>query len=425
MKDTIVNVRDKEENVLSLEAVRSEGNAVDGGRLLHYAVETKRALKARYAYGFIFFLTNLLAWVVRDYGHPVTAKLHYLKECHTGKECLHTEGVLRSKKVASRLSFVAFWVVVPKVCHMDFIDADPFLHSFRFHSDIRCVETKSIFRYLFSTDIIRFSVTFVKCDLYRIFLLVQLISVIHFILWWNRCCMPEDKLKHSCFMGLFIATVSYIAALCGIFLMYLWFAGGSSFLLNIFFITWTLVFLKAMMIVSLHSKVNTGLLSSGIMGFYIVFLCWSAIRSEPIDERSNSRKQDYWSGDWTTIVSFLFAVCAIAMVTFSTGIDSNSFQLLKDEVQTEDDVPYKYGFFHAIFSLGAMYFAMLFVSWDLKHSIKKWSIDVGWASTWVKIVNEWFAATIYCKITTKLFLLEVDNPLANYLLLFFSAFEYS
>lgn len=27
----------------------------------------------------------------------------------------------------------------------------------------------------------------------------------------------------------------------------------------------------------------------------------------------------------------------------------------------------------------------------------RWSIDVGWASTWVKIVNEWFAATIYCK----------------------------
>lgn len=29
--------------------------------------------------------------------------------------------------------------------------------------------------------------------------------------------------------------------------------------------------------------------------------------------------------------------------------------------------------------------------------IIRWSIDVGWASTWVKIVNEWFAATIYCK----------------------------
>lgn len=25
---------------------------------------------------------------------------------------------------------------------------------------------------------------------------------------------------------------------------------------------------------------------------------------------------------------------------------------------------------------------------------------MGWASTWVKIVNEWFAATIYCKLVS-------------------------
>lgn len=31
------------------------------------------------------------------------------------------------------------------------------------------------------------------------------------------------------------------------------------------------------------------------------------------------------------------------------------------------------------------------------HFIIRWSIDVGWASTWVKIINEWFAASIYSK----------------------------
>ncbi|KAF5182026.1 Serinc-domain containing serine and sphingolipid biosynthesis protein [Thalictrum thalictroides] len=100
-------------------------------------------------------------------------------------------------------------------------------------------------------------------------------------------------------------------------------------------------------------------------------------------------------GDWTTVLGFLFAICAIVMATFSTGIDSQSFQFQRNEVEWEDDIPYKYEFFHAVFSLGAMYFAMLFISWQLDHSTKKWSIDVGWASTWVKIVNEWFAATIY------------------------------
>jgi hypothetical protein len=47
----------------------------------------------------------------------------------------------------------------------------------------------------------------------------------------------------------------------------------------------------------------------------------------------------------------------------------------------------------------------------------RWSIDVGWASTWVKIVNEWFAATIYCKQ------IHVDEILLNFFFSFlFSSF---
>ena len=47
------------------------------------------------------------------------------------------------------------------------------------------------------------------------------------------------------------------------------------------------------------------------------------------------------------------------------------FQFRKDGVQQEDDIPYKYGFFHLVFSLGAMYFAMLFISWNLNSSARK------------------------------------------------------
>eukprot|EP01018_Ginkgo_biloba_P020821 Gb_12917 [translate_table: standard] len=96
-------------------------------------------------------------------------------------------------------------------------------------------------------------------------------------------------------------------------------------------------------------------------------------------------------------LSFLIAVFAIVMAAFSTGIGSKSFQFRKDQVQSDDDIPYGYGFFHFVFSMGAMYFAMLFVGWNLHQSMEKWSIDVGWASTWVKIVNEWLAASLYSK----------------------------
>uniref|UniRef100_M1ATZ0 TMS membrane family protein n=3 Tax=Solanum tuberosum TaxID=4113 RepID=M1ATZ0_SOLTU len=207
--------------------------------------------------------------------------------------------------------------------------------------------------------------------------------------------MPDERKKQSCSLGLFMSTVCYIASICGIFMMYMLYASKTSCILNMFFISWTAILLVVIMAVSLHSKVNRGLLSSGIMASYVVFLCWSAIRSEPATQKCSSQQQNNAHGGWTTVIGFLIAICAIVMATFSTGIDSQTFQFRKDKVQSEDDVPYKYGFFHLVFSLGAMYFAMLFISWNLDGLPRKWSIDVGWASTWVKIVNEWFAATIY------------------------------
>jgi hypothetical protein len=131
------------------------------------------------------------------------------------------------------------------------------------------------------------------------------------------------------------------------------------------------------------------------MSAYIVFICWSALHSEPQTGKCHSHMKIAKDGDWATIVSFIIAICSIVMATFSTGIDTKSFQFRNDEVQLEDDTPYSYEIFHIVFAMGAMYFAMLFISWELNHPTRKWSIDVGWASTWVKIINEWFAASIY------------------------------
>ncbi|KAF8389006.1 hypothetical protein HHK36_025691 [Tetracentron sinense] len=195
---------------------------------------------ARYVYGLIFLITNLLAWAIRDYGHGALTEMERLKGCHGGRDCLGTEGVLR---------------------------------------------------------------------------------------------------------------------------------------------------------------VNTGSLTPGLMGLYVVFICWCAIRSEPPEESCNKKAEAAAKTDWLTITSFIIALVAMVIATFSTGIDSKSFQVQfrKDDTKAIDDVPYGYGFFHFVFAMGAMYFAMLLVSWNTHHDMRKWTIDVGWTSTWVKIVNEWLAACIYKK----------------------------
>lgn len=354
----------------------------------------KKSLRARYAYGVIFLLTNIIAWLFRDYGEKILPMLPYSRACGAEEqECYHTMGVLR----VSLGCFIFFFIMFLTTCNTrKLYQVRNGWHSGWWGLKSVMLLISFVIPFFIPSDYIQIYGELARVGA-GIFLILQLISVIEFITWWNNYWMSDEKKKSSsCSIGLFMSTVFYIASVCGIAVMYVLYASKMSCTLNIFFITWTGVLLIVMMVISLHSKVNRGLLSSGIMASYIVFLCWTAIRSEPSSEKCSHQKQESGHSGWPTIVGFVIALCAIVIATFSTGIDSQSFQFRKDEKQQQEDViPYGYGLFHLVFSLGAMYFAMLFISWNLGSLTRKWSIDVGWASTWVKIVNEWFAATIY------------------------------
>ncbi|KAF5725986.1 serine incorporator [Tripterygium wilfordii] len=116
---------------------------------------------------------------------------------------------------------------------------------------------------------------------------------------------------------------------------------------------------------------------------------------EPGGQSCNKKAEASSKTDWLTIISFVVAVLAMVIATFSTGIDSQCFQFRKENTQAEDDIPYGYGFFHFVFATGAMYFSMLLIGWNTHHTIKRWTIDVGWTSVWVRIVNEWLAVCVY------------------------------
>ncbi|XP_042516563.1 probable serine incorporator [Macadamia integrifolia] len=359
---------------------------------VEYSLERRKSLKARYIYGFVFLLTNLMAWLIRDYGHQALSELHYIKACgNEGHDCFHIMGVLRVS-LGCFIFFLLLFLTTFKTSKLH--GAGNTWHSKWWSLKFVLLVVSVAVPFFFPPSFIQLYGEIARIGA-GIFLILQLISVIEFITWWNNYWMPEEEIKQCRFLGLFTSTIFYIASMCGIVMMYFLYAPRRLCTLNIFFITWTAILLIVMMVISLHSKVNRGLLSSGIMASYIVFLCWSAIRSEPAIEKCSPEKKAAGNGDWTTVAGFLIALCSIVMATFSTGIDSQSFQFRKDKVQKEDDIPYDYGFFHFVFSMGAMYFAMLFISWNLDHSTKKWSIDVGWASTWVKIINEWIAASIY------------------------------
>lgn len=349
---------------------------------------------ARYVYALIFLVCNLLAWASRDElpGRSVLTKLKGLKTCKDPKDCLGTNGVLRVSMGCFLFFMMMFWSTARASKLNETRDT---WHSGWWSIKIVLWVAVTIFPFLLPSELI---------DLYGevahfgagVFLFIQLISIISFITWLNDFFASEKYAERCQIHVMLFATASYFICMVGVILMYIWYAPQPSCLLNISFITFTLVLLQIMTSVSLHPKVNAGILSPGLMGLYVVFLCWCAIRSEPEGYECIRKSDSPNKTDWQNIISLVVGILALVIATFSTGIDSKCFQYRKgDKPAEEDDVPYGYGFFHFVFATGAMYFAMLLVGWNSHHSMKKWTIDVGWTSAWVRIVNEWLAVCVY------------------------------
>ncbi|KAL2929327.1 putative serine incorporator [Bienertia sinuspersici] len=346
---------------------------------------------ARYVYGLIFLITNFLAWAVRDYGKGAMKEIGRLKGCKVGVDCLGTEGVLRVSMGCFMFFFAMFLSTFGTSKVHDRRDT---WHSGWWSAKASMFVVFMILPFLLPTSIVEMYGEIAHFGA-GIFLLIQLVSVISFIFWINDWCQSEKYAERCRVHVMLTATSAYIVSIVGIIMMYIWYAPETSCLLNIFYITWTLVLLQLMTSVSLQPRINAGFLTPGLMGLYIVFLCWCAIRSEPPGTKCNRKAEASPRTDWLTIISFVVALLTIVIATFSTGVDSQCFQFWKREKQSDDEVPYGYGFFHFVFATGAMYFAMLLIGWNTHHAMKKWTIDVGWTSTWVRVVNEWLAACVY------------------------------
>ncbi|KAJ1282287.1 hypothetical protein BS78_03G040300 [Paspalum vaginatum] len=350
-------------------------------------------MMARYLYALIFLVTNLLAWSVRDYGNSALAELQRLKVCQGARYCLGAEGVLRISLGCFLFFFVMFLSTVKtRKVH----DCRNSWHSEWWPAKVVLWLGLTAVTFLAPSPLVQLYGKVAHFGA-GAFLVIQLISVTRFIMWLNDCCRSEMTQKRCHLQIQVVSIATYVGSLLGIVLMYVWYAPSRACRLNILFITVTLVLVQLMTFVSMSSKVKAGYLAPGLMGIYIVFLCWSAIRSEPHTEICNKKAAVATSADWVNIASFVIAVIVIVAATFSTGIDSKclEFKKAEGESEEEDDIPYGFGFFHLVFAMGAMYFAMIFVGWNANQTMEKWTIDVGWASAWVRIGNEWLAAIVY------------------------------
>lgn len=364
---------------------------------------TRRA--AKYVYGVLFLLVAVAVWVIRDMAYSLDLPaLYTFSECKKkaydrnwspladSSHCAGPEGVLR-------LSFGIFFFFTIMLVSTA---GTKFREDWRDSWHVGWWPLKLLL-FLFLL-FLPFFIPSIFFEIYAsiciggsaIFLIIQLISLLNFVFVWNDTWLDmPDRMSWM----ITIAVVSYAISLAGIIAMYFFFAPHASCSLNIFLITFTLILIVIFSLISFHPSVTAGPMTSGLMGVYLVYLCWSAIMSQPFTQQCNTRPRQSGQGEWVDIIGLVIAIGSIALSVYATGIDSRCFALHpggKDEDNPEsNEVEYGYGFFHLVFALGSMYLAMLFIGWDLRSTQARWSVDSGWISMWVKLALEWLSAALY------------------------------
>ncbi|CAH9143793.1 unnamed protein product [Cuscuta epithymum] len=362
---------------------------------------------AKYAYGSIFLVISILSWILRgtEFGYSSLNGMRRLKQCNGKADCLEAQGVFRMSFGCFMFFFVMF-VSTVGTSEKDSCRG-------RWHSgSIGIWISKFVLicllifiSFFLPPEMISIYGGFAYAGAW-FFLIFQSISIMSFINKIHKWCHPEkddeDKSKKYWFLLIFANIMIWVP----IIFMFYWYVIRTFCKANFLIIFGTVTLIGGMYSLSLLPGAKAVSLRSSLMGTYVLFLCGSAIKSEPpVDKCAGWGGSDTSKVDALTIIGFLVAFGAMVFAVYSTGIDSESFRVITKHIPCipqnkydydDDDVPYGYGFFHLVFATASMYSAMLFVNWNIHHpSDKKFAIDSGWTSTWMKIANEVFTAIVY------------------------------
>ena len=258
-----------------------------------------------------------------------------------------------------------------------------------------------------------------------------MIILLEFSQTWNDSWVNKDHWHWLA--GLLGVTVACFGASIAIMVfMYIYFVPAASCSLNTFFIVMATILCLGFTAASLHPAIqNASVFNSGVVTLYSFFLLYSALSSEPKTYECNLLGKTSWAnpedgatlaiGMGITLLSVVYSALRAGSsdIWGGSGNEDGSGEsmfspVLRDEeeplvgpsevtadrsgndaIVDYEPVSYNYSFFHMTFALAAMYVAMLMTGWSTSSALEVNTIDVGWASVWVKICSSWFAGLLY------------------------------
>jgi hypothetical protein len=407
---------------------------------------TKAMMKrsARVAYSFLFFLAIVISWVMRDFARPLLEKIPWIMRAATGFE---PSDKWFGQQAVYRISMGNF---------LFFGSMSLALLGVKYKGDKRGQVLqqgnwmiKLVVWVLFMALPFLFPNGLVQAYGWgarfgsALFLIIQMIILLDFTQSWNDAWVANGEDDPRWLYGLLGLTVTAFLGVLGISGVLFYFfkpAGAGSCSLNVFFITASLLLCVGFSMLSLMPFARNGsLFPSSTTALYIMYLCYSALQSEPRDYECNGlgHRLNAASGS-TLVIGMLVTLLSVVYSALRAG--SNTKLFLLDDSSDEEEVrlgtplidaeavagahaaaeapaqasanrdsssagakaaiddyapiTYNYSFFHLIFALASMYIAMLMTGWGAVEQEKD-RLDVGWTSVWVKTGAEWVTALLY------------------------------
>ncbi|XP_046392594.1 probable serine incorporator isoform X1 [Ischnura elegans] len=282
------------------------------------------------------------------------------------------------------------------------------------------------------------------------YIIIQLILIVDFAHSWAERWVGnyEESGSKWWYVALLFATfINFAIAITGIVLLYVYFTLPDGCALNKFFISFNLILVVIISIVSIlpsvqESQPRSGLLQSSVVGLYVIYLTWSAVSNQPErrcnpgllgiitpgGEEPNGRTMTF---DKEGLIGLAIWVCCVLYSSLRTASSSSritmsehvlvkdtgavnpggdrplvgneetgSFQAANAENRQnvwdneEDGTAYSWSFFHVMFGLATLYVMMTLTNWYKPNSSLE-TLNSNEASMWVKAVSSWMCLGLY------------------------------
>eukprot|EP00299_Pterocystis_sp_00344_P017073 c8565_g1_i1.p1 GENE.c8565_g1_i1~~c8565_g1_i1.p1 ORF type:complete len:423 (-),score=80.38 c8565_g1_i1:14-1282(-) len=378
----------------------------------------KSSTRARAQYFVMFLVSAFISWILKDYGYKGLIHVGDMKNCDDDT-CTGTGIVLR---IALAMVLVSSFICLMVIGVDNSSNPRAFIQN-DFFSVKWLLLAVTVVGSMFISNESAIQFGYVAAVGGGFFLLIGVMLVLEFAYGWNDSWvakLDETGNKGWGYMVLGAAFLCYASSITIWVLLFVYF-GGDGCTQTTTFVSVTIVLSVLITALSLPEKVQQGaILPCGVVVLYCSWLCASAVMSIPLDENSkcearHSRLSDS-SEQGMRAVGVVFTIFCVTYATIraaSSGQDLTGGKPRPDaalldnekgdkvEAKAEEDetdhVQYNYSFFQLIYALGAMYFAMVMINWNIEFDDKDHSYGrmSQWGNVWIKMATQWLTFVLY------------------------------